>query len=157
LGGHVLESLYQLQASLAASYNLTDVSARQKFLNFREEAGPLLREIADDNVLECGGKLDGDRSGGSRSKETEEVRLECLTIGLRNRGTIRSNLRGINIVAGVNAIFEPNGTCLTGGTAITSSMNVRGVVEDASNTNLSTPSVDIILKSAVTTPSWPAI
>ena len=99
----------------------------------------------------------GDESGGSGSKEAEEGRLECFAVRLGNRGTIRPNLRGIDVIAGVNAIFEPNGTRLTSSTVMIRVVSTRGKREDASNTNVSTPSVDIIRRRAVMTPSWPAI
>ena len=66
--------------------------------------------------------MDGDRSGGSGSEEGEERRLECVTIRLRNRGTIWPNFRGIYVVASVNAIFQPDGTRLAGSAVITSLM-----------------------------------
>ena len=91
-GGHVLKSLYQFQAGLATCDDLANVPAHQELVDFWEEIGPFLREIAYDNVLESGGELDGDRSGGGRGKEREERRLERVTIRLGNRGTIWANL-----------------------------------------------------------------
>lgn len=155
--GHVLKSLYQLQAGLAAGNNLTNITACQKFVDFREKGGPFIREIADDDILKSCGELDGDESRRSGSEEREERRLECFTVRQRNGGTIRPNFRGIDVIAGVYAIFEPNGTRLTSSTVMILLMSVRGMIRDASNTNVSTLSVDIICRRAVTTPSWPAI
>lgn len=72
LGGHALKSLYQLQASLAACNNLANVPAHEELVDFWEEVGPFLREIAYDNIFKSGGKLDGDRSGGCGGEERDE-------------------------------------------------------------------------------------
>jgi deoxyinosine 3'endonuclease (endonuclease V) len=101
--------------------------------------------------------LDGNESGGSGSKETEERRLESFTIRLGNRRTILPNLGRIDVITGVDAIFEPDSTRLTSSTVIIPSMSLSGMIEDASNTNVSTPSVDTICSRAVMIPSWPAI
>ena len=101
--------------------------------------------------------MDGDGSGGGGGKERDKRRLECVTIRLGNRGAIRPNLGGVDVIAGVDAVFEPNGTRLPCGTVIIALMSIRGRVKDASNTNVSMPSVDIICRRAATTPSWPAI
>ena len=75
----------------------------------------MLREVARDNILECAGKLNGDRAGGRGRDEGNDGGFEVVAVGGGNRDLVGARVR-VNEVGRVHAVFKVDCGSLARGT-----------------------------------------
>lgn len=123
-----------LQSGYTAGTDFADVAAPQHPLDVVQQIGPVVREVACDDVFEGVRQLNRDQVRLRRGEEGKQGRFESITVGGGDGGLVGSLVRWFNEVGRVYTILQVYRRSLLGCTVdptTLASATMSARVEDA--------------------------